>query len=387
MKLLIISLSVFFTLHSQASDIKIGLFHANKTESVVVSIIEGSYQITGNESIIGQFKSNSIFQVELSGSCLYLSDAGNSFGPFDRISFMPLSDKGVFSVRPVFPPAHSKETENRLDITVDNTFLKIINTISLENYLPGVVEAEGGSNAQLEYYKAQAILARTFAVRNYLRHAHEGYNICDDVHCQAFNGKSYFNKKIHEAVKSTDHLILTDLNNQSVMTAYHSSCGGMTASASLEWNRDLDYLVPVKDPFCNNSKNKNWTKSISKKDWSDYLARKGYEENKVIYSKNDVRKKFLDTEGSQIALNSIRWDFRLKSSWFYIEDHGSEVVFHGHGYGHGLGMCQEGAMEMARVGYTYLDILMFYFRSLKVTSLPAPSSGGNGHPEISGLKD
>jgi stage II sporulation protein D len=63
-------------------------------------------------------------------------------------------------------------------------------------------------------------------------------------------------------------------------------------------------------------------------------------------------------------MTMLRDDFKLKSSFFTIEESNGTVILHGHGYGHGVGLCQEGAIEMAKVGYTYLDILMFYFHGV-----------------------
>jgi stage II sporulation protein D len=153
-----------------------------------------------------------------------------------------------------------------------------------------------------------------------------------------------------------------------VITPYHSSCGGITSNAGMEWNRDLVYLVPVSDPFCDKSKNRNWNSKISQNEWNTYIAKTGYTggtENLCTGEKS--RRKYLDQDENRLTLTDIRRQFHLKSSWFNIEKKGNEIIFHGHGYGHGLGMCQEGAMEMARVGYTYVDILMFYFRGLELT--------------------
>ncbi len=65
-------------------------------------------------------------------------------------------------------------------------------------------------------------------------------------------------------------------------------------------------------------------------------------------------------------MSMLRDDFKLKSSFFTIEETDNSVILHGHGYGHGVGLCQEGAMEMARVGYSYIDILMFYFHGVSL---------------------
>jgi stage II sporulation protein D len=70
--------------------------------------------------------------------------------------------------------------------------------------------------------------------------------------------------------------------------------------------------------------------------------------------------------GLELNLRNIRETFDLKSSFFSIEDTGDKIIFNGKGYGHGIGMCQQGAMEMARVGYTWKDIIYFYFFDIQV---------------------
>jgi stage II sporulation protein D len=367
MKILFSICFIILTLFSGATEIKIGLFYGKNIESIVISVVEGEYSLCGNFSVIRSIESGSIFQIDQSDSKIYIHDADASFGPFERVTFVPKSRNAIFSVRPVFPALMAIESDDRIDILAEGSFLKLINSIDIEKYIAGTVEAEGGSNAMPEYYKAQAVLVRTFAVRNYYRHAHQGFNLCDDVHCQAYKGKSRMNKQIYFSAKQTEGVILSNRLGEPVITAYHSSCGGMTASASVEWNSDLDYLVPLSDPFCNKSKNLNWTRIIPAGEWNAYLTSTGYTGDGDIYGKDKGRVKYLDKTGNKIALTAIRRQFNLKSSWFSVVNDGNEVFFHGHGYGHGLGMCQEGAMEMARVGYTYVDILMFYFRGLKLS--------------------
>jgi stage II sporulation protein D len=79
-----------------------------------------------------------------------------------------------------------------------------------------------------------------------------------------------------------------------------------------------------------------------------------------------VRQRYLGYPECALTLAEIRKDLKLKSSYFCIVRENDQILIQGHGYGHGLGMCQEGAMEMARVGYTYVDILMFYYRKAKI---------------------
>jgi stage II sporulation protein D len=70
-------------------------------------------------------------------------------------------------------------------------------------------------------------------------------------------------------------------------------------------------------------------------------------------------------------LKTIRADFQLKSTYFSVEQKGDMIVFNGRGYGHGVGLCQEGAMEMARLNYTYKDILNFYYKDVYLVNLNA----------------
>ncbi len=79
-------------------------------------------------------------------------------------------------------------------------------------------------------------------VKNFTRHAIHGFNLCDGVHCQAFNGKSHMNRIIYDAVNQTEDKILVDETGNPIMTAYHANCGGLTCSASMAWNKDLPYL-------------------------------------------------------------------------------------------------------------------------------------------------
>jgi stage II sporulation protein D len=362
------------TLPHQGADIAIGLFYDKDVQSVVFSTVEGEYLLAGNGRQVAVIRQGEIFHIERTASGMEVHDTLQTYGVFKSLEFTGVSGNNVFQVKPVFPALPAKESDDNLYMGLFNDALLLINRLSLENYIPGTVEAEGGSNAGIEYYKAQAVLTRTFAVKNFHRHAHEGFNLCDGVHCQAFNGKSRMNAKIYTAVNSTRNEVLTDRTDAPIVAAYHANCGGITGNASTEWNRDLPYLIPVRDPFCINSEHRNWMKSITRADWNAYLQKKGYfgEPENLFSTAEAGRQKYLDRENNKLLLTEIRNDFKLKSSFFHIEPGNGSVIFRGHGYGHGLGMCQEGAMEMARVGYTYVDILMFYFRHVKIAGNDSP---------------
>jgi stage II sporulation protein D len=367
--LIIFTLSLLANIALRAAEIKIGLFYGIEIRSIVFSTVEGEYILSGNGRQVAVIRRGAMFHIERTGSGLAVHDTTQSYGIFEILEFKGISSVNVFQVKPVFPALSPKESDDDLVVNVFNNAAQLINRLDLEKYIPGTVEAEGGSGALPEYYKAQAVIARTFALKNFHRHAHEGFNLCDGIHCQAFNGKSRMNKQIYEATMSVKNEILVNKAGEPVITAYHANCGGITGSASVEWNKDLTYLAPVNDPFCNRSSDRNWSKTIPVAAWNNYLDKNGYTVGTApqYIQAESGRQKYLDPVNHKLLLTDIREELKLKSSYFHVESENGSLVIRGHGYGHGLGMCQQGAMEMARVGYNYVDILMFYFRDLRLT--------------------
>jgi stage II sporulation protein D len=122
--------------------------------------------------------------------------------------------------------------------------------------------------------------------------------------------------------------------------------------------------------------NAKWERKIAKDDWLSYLKIKhNYpiddEDAKLLAFnfKQDTRKPFLESNNIKVPLKIVRTDFQLKSTYFSIMPKGDSLIFKGKGFGHGVGMCQEGAMRMAKLGYTYLDILNFYYQNTQLIDL------------------
>jgi stage II sporulation protein D len=359
---------LFFFDMLKSAEIRLGLFYRNEIQAVVFSVVDGEYILAGDGHQIAVIRRGTMFHIALTKQGLTVDDTLQSYGTFLKLDFRGVSSGNIFQIKPVFPSLPSKESEDNLSLRMGDNSIQAINILDLEKYIPGTVESEGGSNTVAEFYKAQAVLSRTFAIKNFARHAREGFNLCDGVHCQAYNGKSRMNPGIYDAVLETRNLVLLDFEGNPIVTAYHANCGGTTCSASMAWNKDLPYLVAIRDPFCTGSAQHNWTKSIPIEEWTHYLERKGMPPGLAsrLTVSGTVRQKFLDPDQRRLSLSTIREDMKLKSSFFSLQILNGSVLFQGHGYGHGVGMCQEGAMEMARVGYTYVDILMFYFHNVKL---------------------
>lgn len=356
-----------------AGDIKIGLLYGQKVSSLVLSVVEGEYILFGDYRQINAVRKGTIFYIENRDGRLVIQDTSKQVGSFNHIEFRGVSNTNVFRLKSVFPSFEAKEYDDNVVFQPVLNFISVINTLNIEKYIAGVIEAEGGSNAHPEYYKAQAVLIRTFALKNYYRHGSEGFNLCDAEHCQAYKGKSRMNNEIVAAVLATQGQVLTDRQGNLIVAPFHSNCGGITSDAFYAWQQESPNLQPVNDPFCLSSRNAKWELGITRKQWTDYLLSKGID-NQILqqtdFSYNpNVREKYYAAGKIRLPLADIRKDLKLKSAWFSVSVTGDSVILKGRGYGHGVGMCQEGAMSMARKGYVYIDILHFYFSGVQIRNV------------------
>jgi stage II sporulation protein D len=247
-----------------------------------------------------------------------------------------------------------------------------INTCEIEKYIAGVVKAEGGSGRYIEYIKTQALLARTYMYKYFHRHDLDRYNLCDNTHCQAFNGITGDSMIIRAALETKGQVVL-DKDSILINSAFHSNCGGETCSSDDVWLSGYPYLKKVMDPYCSASKNAVWTKSIPLSEWRAYLLASGY-----VNSGNDpsvfnftqlTRQKDYRLGSFSIPFSKIRTDLNLRSAFFSISVKDNMAILKGRGYGHGVGLCQEGAMVMASRGLKYSDIISFYFSGVIITNV------------------
>lgn len=265
-------------------------------------------------------------------------------------------------------------------VSVRSISEKLTRELPLEEYLIGVLEAESGVEVEPEALKAQAVISRTFALRNTGRHEREGYDFCSTTHCQRFvYSKKQSNSARRRAVEETMGEVLQDGMGQLVDAYFHAACGGVTANIRALWGSPSpSYLRGVRDDFCATMPHYRWTQTIPaaqlvKALKSDARTDIGPEINAILVRKRDAtgRAELLALEGVRRRLVS-GWDFKIivgrslgwqmiKSSRFDVSRSGGDFVFRGSGFGHGLGLCQEGAHAMASRGMNYRQILKHYF--------------------------
>jgi stage II sporulation protein D len=257
----------------------------------------------------------------------------------------------------------------------------VTQSLSLEDYVLGVMRAEGTVESEPEALKALAITIRTYALKNSGRHATDGYDFCSTTHCQRFVGPdgSSLDSRISAAVRATGGQVLLDGHAQPIDAYFGASCGGETANIRDLWGvTPASYLRGVRDEYCDAGPHAKWTDTISRADLlravqTDTRTDVGNRLDQVVINKRDEtgRAEFITLEGEHRKV--VRgWDFKiivgrvlgwnvLKSSRFEIARSGSNFIFRGSGFGHGLGLCQEGAHVMAERGAGYEKILEKYF--------------------------
>jgi stage II sporulation protein D len=359
----------------------VGLYQDHLVTSAVVYCSSGSFRLVADDTPVSGMEEGDILYLTLEEDSLKVLDSDHDFGRFRNIELRGTSPGTVFRVRPIQPDLESRVFDDDLLVQAGDRFLTLINRVDFDKYLSGVTETEAGPNAEKEFYKAQSILCRTYALKHMDRHDSEGFSLCDGTHCQAYHGKSVFNPVILEAVLETSGLVLADYNFRLITAAYHSNSGGQTQRASNVWLKDMDYLQSVVDPYSLNQPNAKWRDTISFADWRSYLLENKMNSVKripdeILYVEQMRRKKYFILDKDSILMTKIRADWGFRSSFFDMFPDGDSILVWGKGYGHGIGMSQEGAMKMARDEYSYQDILQFYFyqvRLMDYRDLPASS--------------
>ncbi len=285
----------------------------------------------------------------------------------------------------------------------------LVQKLSFAEYLKGVLPHEIGSSSPLEALKAQAVIARTWAIYNSNRFEADKFHLCVTTQCQVYK-PTVVNKNIEKAIKETQNKVLV-FDGKPINAFYHASNGGISAPSSESWKiTDYPYLTSEFDlinfekKYLNSSikkredlkyflqKDKNnffgkdhhlfrWERKVSDNEILNLLQKNGLvnKNSKIL----DLKVKQRGTSGRVINLeisqkNSIKKttlvkdDIRktlnfLPSNLFIIDKLNDNLwVFSGGGFGHGVGLSQSGAIEMAKIGYSYQKILKQYYKNTKI---------------------
>ncbi len=310
----------------------------------------------------------------------------------------------------------NKPYRGAIRLRVKSGKILIINMLNMDDYLYGVLGKEMSESFPLEALKAQSVAARNYAILNMGRHSSDGFNLCNGQHCQAYGGANSEGEKIRQAVDETTGKLLY-YNGEIVSCYYYSSNGGYSESSENVWVASLGYVRGKPDPFEDPSRIPGyyWQKTFTAEQIKKTLAARGIdigdivdvEVRKVSENKHVTELVFVGTNGEKkYTKDNIRAALpeSLKSTLFTVEKGGDgasarvltgngmevrnvgeayvmsgdgkvklsgsgnegEFVFSGSGYGHGVGLSQYGAYFMAEQGYTYKEILKFYYTDTEI---------------------
>ncbi len=306
-----------------------------------------------------------------------LIDKGNSFSISIGNNTINLNEKDINKI--YYNPKNeyiynNKRIGNMITVKKVSNSLSLCKMLNIEDYVAGVLSAEMGTAFKKEALKAQAIAARTYIYEKIYKNPN--FIVTNSTLHQVYSSKniSYF-KKIS---KSTENIILS-YKNQPIQVFYHSSSGGIITTPYNVWKGSkLSYYSIKQDPFSKGIK--DWELNIGK-----YFLRKKLQNKYPSISSScyvtrlDIYKRKTDMRVETIIiffsnnekLTLSGYEFRqiigttkLKSTMFSIDKKGENFIFSGHGYGHGIGMSQYGANEMAKQDKTYKEILKFYYKDI-----------------------
>jgi len=302
--------------------------------------------------------------------------------------------------------------------------MTVINVIPVDHYLYGVVPAEIGASSHPEAIKAQAVAARTYLIANLNKHKKQFFDLCTTTSCQVYKGFNGEYASTNKAVDDTTGKKIT-YNGKIAEVFYFSSSGGRTEDVKNVWGSEIPYLKSVEDKYeSGNSYNYNWEVTMTANEIKEKMLGRGYDLGDITgvsITKTSEAGRVTElvisgTKGQRVyKLDGCRTVFGFNSQWYTIESDGTIPVknaennivqtqltakkvitadgikdlnvksgqitvigsedvkrtvsgatqsykFVGKGWGHAVGMSQNGAMGMAKAGFTYEQILTHYFQ-------------------------
>jgi stage II sporulation protein D len=362
---LIFLLPLLTALSAGAQDLRVRFYTLHPPAELTAKAISGSLQWRTCASCAKN--SVNLLSLQAAGSELRIRDAGVSREIFISGSIR-IETSGQPSIAAHFP-LHIQAIQGHLLLTA---------AIPIEDYVAAVLAGESGDFRNNESLKAMAVVVRTYATRFRGQHNREGFDFCDTTHCQVplWSGIS---SRISAAADLTRDEILT-FQGAAVSAFYHQNCGGKTAASNEAWASVAEpYLRSHPDPYCATASPLLWESSIAVADLDAALraaglsSPSGWTAIEIVSRSESGRAQRLRLNGAPspdtlISASSFRfavnralgWN-KIRSDLYDLRNDGDHVLFSGRGSGHGVGLCQAGAEEMAHQGKDYRQILDFYF--------------------------
>ncbi len=259
--------------------------------------------------------------------------------------------------------------------------LTVINELGIEDYLRGVLPMEIDKGWPEQSLKVQAVISRTYLLRNLRKHEKDGFDLCSGVHCQVYGGMEPEQKATNDAIEKTRGEVLV-YDGKLAQALFFAQCGGHTEDPKYVWKWEADtpeYLKGRKCTFCKDCKHQNWKTRVNTETIRTRLEKAGFNVGQI--KKISTSGKTPSGRALTIVVKSSKGKLQIPSGKFRmalspdvvrstmitdIVRYGDEYEFRGHGWGHGIGLCQWGCKVMGEKNYDYQEIIHYYYPGAKV---------------------
>lgn len=376
--------------------------------------------------------------INSSGELIYASDAVCSFSVvnsgadvidifLDGVKVCSGETALLFESSDGLTAVSEKFYRGKIKAAAYNDKLVIINRVSLDDYVKGVIAKEMSPSWHIEALKAQAVCARNYVVAQLGRHGSSGFDVCCSEHCQVYGGMSAETESTNSAVEQTSGVVAY-YDGKPASLFFSAAAGGMTEDVKYVWGSSVPYLVSV-DSSYENEKNPyyRWEYRISKDKATELLSSYSLGEvtdisivetspsgavtkllvsgtagekiftlegTRTLFGYGALKSQAYTLEKESPSLSAVTADgvFGLSSLFFTLDSDMNKqpasstcfavssdgkisitlssgegnFVFKGRGFGHLVGLSQYGALEMAKAGFSYADIIKHYFRGVSL---------------------
>lgn len=369
-RVLLIVSTLLLAATASADRVKVRLFSNNTIDLINISFDLGTYNIYSGDTALIEPEVGNEKSVELTpqGRNVHVSINGYDYGAHPKVSFLATDTACILCLNP--RNLKQRTYEGNLIVTVNkNGKLLLINDVEFETYIAGVVQSEI-YGTETDIFRVQAIISRTWAMKNINKHASEGYNFCDQVHCQAYLNRCV-RPDIMLGTMMSSGMTIVDSAGNLIETPFHANSGGQTANSEDVWRSAVPYLRSVPDTFSYHMRQSEWVKVINEEKWLKYFSNK----HKLNTSNDSVRNELLTFSQSTrkvricgVPLTRVRTDFQLRSTFFSVlyDSTTHRVTLSGHGFGHGVGLSQEGTIRMVGLGISYDSIIHHYYTGVRI---------------------
>lgn len=361
--LVFLPLNIFAKEDYDKIDIKVGK-SLSAGEILKVKSKSNLKVVTSDEQVINNTNNKEI-NIKFDGKNINLNGKNFNLNNFPQNgAFLISSDS------PIYVDKIKRNYGGAISFRVNNKKLDIVNRVDMDEYLKGVLPKEMSPSFPMESLKAQALCSRSFAINNYNKFIKNGYNLDDTTRSQVYYGKDVEEKTTNKAVEETIGQVIK-YDGKVAETIFCASSGGYTVASSEAWGgNSVPYLISKEDPYSVHP----WKYELKNSDLKKLNLSDVFSVSLDYNNSNRVNNLTFSTSKGDVKIKAT--DFRnkigntiIKSTLFDVNVIGNKVFVSGKGYGHGVGMSQYGAVEMAKKGSNYKDIIEFYFPGTNIEKI------------------